>query len=134
MLPRGTAGTGISYLVKRAGGLLVTLAVCAAAAAPAANAGSNGQHIFVQGVQQWSVVVCGPNQNRQWTCTPRWPTPYYVTYINGDDLFHAPTTTPYWWVGGLTIFTYGRYGNYLGPKYCNVPRVLATDWWPCRVG
>ena len=131
-------------LTRRLVLLLAVLAASAAVTAPAASAGSNGQQVYIEGYKQYSVIVCGQNQYRVTTCTPRWQTPRYVTWIGGGaDWLNtgAPRGAAqfYWWGGHLTIFTFGKNGLYIGARGCDVPWVhpmpsATPNAWFCIVG
>jgi hypothetical protein len=103
--------------------ILSMLAVLAAAASlgPAiAAAATNGQQIEVVGFAQWSVTVCGTNQNNVPNVCNHWNTPTQETPLFG-----------WWWKGTVKIYNYGYYGQYLGSKQCYVPVYQWSNWTFC---
>jgi hypothetical protein len=104
----------------------LTLALAALVLVPAsAHAGINGQHVSVEGVSQYSVKVCGDNENNTFVCTGIIATPTPVTNIPN-----------YWWKGTILIEGYwDAHGqDYLGTSYCAVPTVWWSDWYNCNTG
>lgn len=95
--------------------------------AGSAHAGTNGQHVIVNGDAQRSVLICGKNQRGENIC----------------ETFNTPgfsTSDPnrWWWVGTVSIKGWtgpNETGNYLGEVHCNVPKNQSGgDWVTCSTG
>jgi hypothetical protein len=78
-----------------------------------AEAGSNGQHIKINGKQE-SVLVCGTNQRGDHNICETFNTPGPST----------PDPNNWWWVGTVSIKGWmgpNETGKYRGEYFCNVP-------------
>jgi hypothetical protein len=96
-----------------------------------ASAGSNGQHVIVEGTKQYKVQICGWNQSESYGCTPVFATPTHDT----------PDPNKWWWVSKdnnhpVSFYGWDKSGNTLGwsPKKCFPPKEQADDWTTCPTG
>ncbi len=101
-------------------GILALLALGMALMPGIAAAGSNGQQIIVYGRAQYSVTICGTNQNSSYVCG-HGNTPGYYTVLR-------------WLVveGNRDVYSYGASGNYIGTSYCSVPVSQSKNWTYCH--
>lgn len=95
--------------------------------AGSAQAGTNGQHVIINGNAQQSVLMCGKNQRGENIC----------------ETFNTPglsTADPnrWWWVGTVGIKGWtgpNETGSYLGEVGCHVPKNQSGgDWVTCNTG
>jgi hypothetical protein len=95
--------------------------------AGSAQAGTNGQHVIVNGHTQKSVLMCGTNQRGANIC----------------ETFNTPTASTadpnrWWWVGTVSIEGWSgpnQTGSFLGQIHCNVPKSQSGgDWVTCNTG
>jgi hypothetical protein len=111
----------IRRILRRASAwLLVCTALALTLESGVAGAATNGQQVYVYGSAQYSVTVCGTNQNNNYVCGHA-NTPTYIPYLPG-----------WWWKGSVKIYNYGASGNYLGLSTCYVPTSQSANWVGCH--
>jgi hypothetical protein len=127
-LRRPTAGRRF-----RSVALTVTvIATCAAIfglAAPAANAGTQGQQIQLFAPSQQSVRICGWNQPDQHHIS------HYVCHVwNTQGYYNSYQLRGWWWHGTVQVQNFADTGAawWLGNTSCSVPVSQHGDWTTCN--
>lgn len=119
--------TSTSALRRVSAGIAVAVLAVLGGLPATAQAGTNGQHIYINGYQQRSVLVCGTNQRAEQICETFNTSSYGTADPNG-----------WWWVGTVTIKGWtqpNERGSYLGQVSCFVPKSQdGGDWVTCNTG